>query len=153
MRKIKFMVVVLVSIALLIVNTNVVLGTSEIDDVFNDDNYVEAKKEDNNNKVEKDEEEEEDDDDEDDDDELWSGLVGKNSTTNNIVNNITSNTASNTTNNSNSSSLATNRSVSNNTTLAKTGINDFGGIGAIVLTICIISAVYSLKKISEYRKM
>ena len=67
-----------------------------------------------------------------------------------------SNTANNTvTNNTSISTTNNNTSLNTNTanTLADTGLSDTGSIVAIVLVICGISAVYSYKKVSDYRKL
>lgn len=65
-------------------------------------------------------------------------------TTNNTTNNSTAN---NTINNT------TNRSVSNTETLAKTGLTDSNGIVALIVIICAVSAIYSYKKINDYKRL
>lgn len=57
--------------------------------------------------------------------------------------NTTNNTANNT----------TNRSVSNTETLAKTGLTDSNGIVALIVIVCAVSAIYSYKKINDYKKI
>ena len=57
------------------------------------------------------------------------------------------NTANNTANNT------TNRSVSNTETLAKTGLTDSNGIVALIVIVCAVSAIYSYKKINDYKKL
>ena len=57
--------------------------------------------------------------------------------------NTTNNTANNT----------TNRSVSNTETLAKTGLTDSNGIVALIVIICAVSAIYSYKKINDYKRL
>ena len=86
------------------------------------------------------------------------------------TNTNTSNTNTNTSNtntNTNNSSIANNViSLTNNTTnnntvnrvvsqneLASTGLADNGGIVALVVLISGISAIYSFKKINEYKKL
>lgn len=70
-------------------------------------------------------------------------------TTNSTSNtNTTRNTSSNTTNNTTSN---TNRNVTN--TLAKTGLSNTGSIIALVVVVCGISAVYSFKKVNDYKKL
>ena len=71
--------------------------------------------------------------------------------TENTNNSITFNniTANNTANNSTS----TNRSVSNSNSLAKTGLTDSKGFVAVIVLICGISAIYSFKKISDYKRL
>ena len=59
----------------------------------------------------------------------------------------TINTANNTANNT------TNRSVSNTETLAKTGLTDSNGIVALIVIICAVSAIYSYKKINDYKRL
>ena len=59
----------------------------------------------------------------------------------------TINTANNTANNT------TNRSVSNTETLAKTGLTDSNGIVALIVIVCAVSAIYSYKKINDYKKL
>ena len=76
-----------------------------------------------------------------------------NNTTSNTANsslttNTTRNTSSNTTNNTTSN---TNRNVTN--TLAKTGLSNTGSIIALVVVVCGISAVYSFKKVNDYKKL
>ena len=63
-------------------------------------------------------------------------------TNNTVVNNTTNNTANN-----------VNRSVTNTETLAKTGISDSKGMVTLIVIICGISAVYSYKKINDYKKL
>lgn len=70
-------------------------------------------------------------------------------TTNSTSNtNTTRNTSSNTTNNTTSNA---NRNVTN--TLAKTGLSNTGSIVAFVVVVCGISAVYSFKKVNDYKKI
>lgn len=70
-------------------------------------------------------------------------------TTNSTSNtNTTRNTSSNTTNNTTSNA---NRNVTN--TLAKTGLSNTGRIVALVVVVCGISAVYSFKKVNDYKKI
>ena len=64
-----------------------------------------------------------------------------------IANNTTNNTTNNSINNT------TNRSVSNTETLAKTGLTDSNGIVALIVIICAISAIYSYKKINDYKRL
>ena len=82
--------------------------------------------------------------------------AANNNTDNGLSSVSGANTLSNTaTNNTNIATTNTNTSVANNTanTLADTGLSDAGSIVAIVLVICGISAVYSYKKVSDYRKL
>ena len=83
-----------------------------------------------------------------------------NTTTNNTNTNTNTNTNSNnsvsngliTTNNTLTNN-SVNRSVSNTETLAKTGIGDSKGMIAVFVVICGISAVYSYKKVNDYKKL
>lgn len=77
-----------------------------------------------------------------------------NNTTSNTANsslttNSTRNTTSNTTNNTTTSN--TNRNVTN--TLAKTGLSNTGSVIALVVVVCGISAVYSFRKVNDYKKL
>ena len=67
--------------------------------------------------------------------------------TNNTINTTGTLTTNNTTNNT------TNRSVSNTETLAKTGLTDSNGIVALIVIICAVSAIYSYKKINDYKRL
>lgn len=60
--------------------------------------------------------------------------------------NLNSNKNNNTNNN-------VNRNVSNTETLAKTGLTDSNGFVIFIVVLCSISAIYSFKKISEYKKI
>ena len=73
------------------------------------------------------------------------------SLTTNSTSNI--NTTRNTSNNtiSNATAGSTNRNVTN--TLAKTGLSNTGSVIALVVVVCGISAVYSLKKVNDYKKL
>lgn len=71
-------------------------------------------------------------------------------TTNN--NNTNNNTTRNTnTNNTTNTNLSTNRNVTN--TLAKTGLSNSGSIIALVVVVCGVSAIYSYKKVNDYKKL
>lgn len=77
-----------------------------------------------------------------------------NNTTNNTANNTTNNTANNTANNTTNNT--TNNTVkkynTNNTTdLPQTGIEDYN-VG-ILLIICVASAIFAYKKVSDYRNI
>lgn len=74
-----------------------------------------------------------------------------NTNTNNTLN-LTTNTNTSLNNTANLTANTTNRSVSNTNTLAKTGISDFSGL-ALVVVVAAISAIYSYKKVSDYRKI
>ncbi len=77
-------------------------------------------------------------------------------TTNTNTNATNTNTAGTlTTNNTknNTANNTTNRSVSNTETLAKTGLTDSNGIVALIVIICAVSAIYSYKKINDYKKL
>ena len=67
-------------------------------------------------------------------------IVNNNSTTNDLLSNKQNNTN-------------VNRNVSNSNTLAKTGLSDTNGIVVFIVVLCGISAIYSYKKISDYKKI
>ena len=73
-------------------------------------------------------------------------------TTNTNTNTTGTLTTNNTTTN-NTANNTTNRSVSNTETLAKTGLTDSNGIVALIVIICAVSAIYSYKKINDYKKL
>ena len=72
-----------------------------------------------------------------------SSLTANNTTTNNTVRNTATN---NTTNNTSK----TNNDVN---TLAKTGLSDTNGIVALIVVVCGVSAIYSYKKVNDYKKL
>lgn len=74
-------------------------------------------------------------------------------TENTNTNNATLTTNDNTTNNTNSYNNFTNRSVTDNDTLAKTGLSDSKGMLTLIVVLCGISAIYSYKKINDYKKL
>lgn len=84
-----------------------------------------------------------------------------NTDANNTANgSLTTNSANNTNNSNNSirntstnNTANTNRNVSNTATLAKTGLPNTGAIIAVVLVVCGISAIYSYKKVNDYKKL
>ena len=89
-----------------------------------------------------------------------------NNTANSLFENITTNNTTNTNTNSNNTvsnglistnntltNNSVNRSVSNTETLAKTGIEDSKGMVAVFVVICGISAIYSYKKVNDYKKL
>ena len=78
-----------------------------------------------------------------------------NNVNNNIVNgSLTTNNANNANNSvRNANESNTNRNVSNTATLAKTGLPNTGAIIAVVLVVCGISAIYSYKKVNDYKKL
>lgn len=61
-------------------------------------------------------------------------------TANNVANNIAGNTNSN-----------TNRNAVN--ALAKTGLSNTGSVVALIVVVCGISAIYSYKKVYDYRRI
>lgn len=79
---------------------------------------------------------------------LFTNIESNNTTTNNST--LTTNNSVNTTNTSNN---VTNRSVTNTETLAKTGLSDSKGMISLIVVICGISAIYSYKKINDYKKL
>lgn len=69
--------------------------------------------------------------------------------TNNASNSLLpTNNISNNTNNS-----AVNRNVTNTDTLAKTGLSDSKGMVTLIVVLCGVSAIYSYKKINDYKKL
>ena len=81
-----------------------------------------------------------------------------NTDANNTANgSLTTNSANNTNNSirntSTNNTANTNRNVSNTATLAKTGLPNTGTIIAVVLVVCGISAIYSYKKVNDYKKL
>ena len=72
-----------------------------------------------------------------------SSLTANNTTTNNTVRNTATN---NTTNN-------TSKTNNNVNTLAKTGLSDTNGIVALIVVVCGVSAIYSYKKVNDYKKL
>lgn len=73
-----------------------------------------------------------------------------NTNTNTNSSNTANNTARNTNTNSNTNSN-TNRNVTN--TLAKTGLSNTGSIIALVVVVCGVSAIYSYKKVNDYKRV
>ena len=65
----------------------------------------------------------------------------------------TNNTTTNNTTTNNTAKNTSNRNVSNTETLAKTGLTDSNGIVALIVIICAVSAIYSYKKINDYKKL
>jgi len=78
---------------------------------------------------------------------LLTNTTNTTNTTNNAT--LTSNTVNNTTNISGN----VNRSVTNTEQLAKTGLTDSNGIIALIVVLCGISAIYSYKKVNDYKKL
>lgn len=83
-----------------------------------------------------------------------------NSTSNNNSNNNSNSNSSNRTNNTsnnNSNNNSSNRNVSNNNSnnqnLAETGLSGTSGIIALIIVICGISAIYSFKKVNDYKNL
>ena len=72
-----------------------------------------------------------------------SSLTANNTTTNNTVRNTATN---NTTNN-------TSKTNNNVNTLPKTGLSDTNGIVALIVVVCGVSAIYSYKKVNDYKKL
>ena len=68
-------------------------------------------------------------------------------TTNNTTNNTVRNTATNNTTNN------TSKTNNNVNTLAKTGLSDTNGIVALIVVVCGVSAIYSYKKVNDYKKL
>ena len=71
--------------------------------------------------------------------------------TNNVSNSLLP--TNNISNNTNTYNSAVNRNVTNTDTLAKTGLSDSKGIITLIVVLCGVSAIYSYKKINEYKKL
>ena len=78
-------------------------------------------------------------------------LTNTSNTNTNTTNNVT--LTSNTVNNTSNISSNVNRSVTNTEQLAKTGLTDSNGIIALIVVLCGISAIYSYKKVNDYKKL
>ena len=76
-----------------------------------------------------------------------------NTTTNNTTNNTSTNLVFNTANTANDTKNSINSTTSNANSLAKTGVQDSKGIGAIILVVSGIVGIYSLKKVRDYKDM
>lgn len=93
--------------------------------------------------------------------ENWSTPELENSVSNTQTNNTSSNSTNNSVSNtdivfnttSNNTVNSLNSTTSNSNSLAKTGIEDSNGMFAVILVVCGIAAVYSFKKISDYKNM
>ena len=81
---------------------------------------------------------------------LFTNINATNTNTN--VTNTNTNTVGTLTTN-NTANNTTNRSVSNTETLAETGLGDSNGIVALIVIICAVSAIYSYKKINDYKRL
>lgn len=86
---------------------------------------------------------------------LFSNIENTNTNNTNTANansignsSITTNDILNNTNNN-----VVNRSVTNTDTLAKTGLSDSKGMVTLIVVLCGISAIYSYKKINDYKKL
>ena len=84
---------------------------------------------------------------------VTNGSLTTNSTNNTSNTSNTSNTNNSIRNTSTNNTANTNRNVSNTGTLAKTGLPNTGAIVAVVLVVCGISAIYSYKKVNDYKKL
>lgn len=83
---------------------------------------------------------------------LFTNIVNTNNPSNTAGTLTTNNTTNNSTAN-NTINNTTNRSVSNTEKLAKTGLTDSNGIVALIVIICAVSAIYSYKKINDYKRL
>ena len=81
---------------------------------------------------------------------LFTNINATNTNTN--VTNTNTNTVGTLTTN-NTANNTTNRSVSNTETLAETGLGDSNGIVALIVIIYAVSAIYSYKKINDYKRL
>lgn len=85
----------------------------------------------------------------------FSNVAGNNTNSDNTANSsLTSNsTTRNATNNTTNNTANAGRNVSNTNTLAKTGLSNTGEIVALILVVCGVSAIYSYKKVNDYKKL
>ena len=90
--------------------------------------------------------------DDDDDDDEYENVPSTNSNTSNSLT-TNNNTANNTANNTNTNNSAVNRSVANTNSLASTGLSDHSGAMILIVVIGGISAIYSFKKINDYKNI
>ena len=79
--------------------------------------------------------------------------INTTNTNTNVTNTNTSGTLTTINTTNNTANNTTNRSVSNTETLAKTGLTDSNGIVALIVIICAVSAIYSYKKINDYKRL
>ena len=86
---------------------------------------------------------------------LFSGIENTNTNNTNTANTNSIGNSSITTNDilNNTNNNVVNRSVTNTDTLAKTGLSDSKGMVTLIVVLCGISAVYSYKKINDYKKL
>ena len=141
-KMIKSLLILIMSIGVILIFSNLVYATD--DDPFiqinstspssNESNNTEANNTDSGN--------------------LFSNIESNNVSNTNTISNTTNSIMPTSNNNSvNNISNTTNRSVSNTNTLAKTGLTDSKGMITLIVLVCGISAVYSYKKISDYKKL
>ncbi len=144
-RLLKGLFVLVISLGIMFLQTNIVFAVTNEDDLFSNTNFENAAMIDNGT----------------DDNEATIGneidnVVPNNSSSNNVANDTpTNNTSGNNSsrNNTGKNNTATNREVSNSNQLADTGIGQTGGIIAIIMVVGIISAIYSYKKVDDYKKL
>lgn len=88
---------------------------------------------------------------------LFSDIENTNTNNTNTANTNTVGNSSLTTNdisnNTNTYNNVVNRNVTNTDTLAKTGLSDSKGMITLIVVLCGISAIYSYKKINDYKKL
>lgn len=129
----KVMVTIILTVLLMISVSNIVLADNEITDInalFNGNNTSNNTTNDTTNDTNEFE------------NAIEKNVVNKNNTTNNVTNNTT-----NKLNTLNSSNKATTNS------LAKTGIGDANSIITLIIVVSGIVAVYSYKKLNDYKKL
>lgn len=149
MKNLKVVFIILLSVVLVLVCSNFVLAADDedINSLFGETSGSSENSENSNSEEDEDEEGESFD------------IITKSNNTNNNSNNTSNNTSNtnsaatlNTANNTNTNAN-TNRSVSNTNELAKTGIENNGGVITVFVLVCGISAVYSYKKFNEYKNL
>ena len=89
----------------------------------------------------------------DDENETRNNTSNNNTNNSNTNTNISINSSSQNTNTNRNVSGNTNRNTSNSNSLADTGIANFGGIVALIVVVCVISTIYSYKKVNDYKNL
>lgn len=142
LSKMKIVLVIAISLSVIVAFTNWVYAVeddpflsagnnaSSGDNLEDDDDFVEAAPVQNNN----------------------SNANNTNVDNTNKANDLLTNNTNNQNNNKNTNNNV-NRNVSNTETLAKTGLTDSNGFVAFIVVLCSVSAIYSFKKIRDYKKI
>lgn len=142
-KMLKKLVIIMLSFVFILVCANNVFAAD--DDLFTDANFANINGSTTNNTTDG-----------------GNTAASQNSSTNSATNNTntsslgtnnTSNTGNTNSNRSNTTNSNVNRSVSNTNSLANTGLVNSGGIIALIVVVCGISAIYSYKKVNDYKKL